>query len=84
MSPPRPTPNTSSLSNPPDEYLDHWIVLIRAYDLCLKWQIEADDLQNIRALIKQFVEDFKRLYVDCDAHPKLYSTNIHGLLHLHD
>jgi hypothetical protein len=62
-------------------------VLIRAYDLCLKWEIEDDDLENIRALIKQFVEDFKRLYVDCDAHPKrpmLYSTNIHGLLHLHD
>jgi hypothetical protein len=71
----------------PNEYLDHWIVLIRAYDICLKWQISADDLRQIRALIKQFVEDFKRLYVDCDQHPKramLYSTNIHGLLHLHD
>jgi hypothetical protein len=71
----------------PDEYLEHWIVLIRAYDLCLKWQIDDDDLKKISALIKQFVEDFKRLYVDCDAHPKramLYSTNIHGLLHLHD
>jgi hypothetical protein len=87
MSPPRPTPNTSSLSNPPDEYLDHWIVLIRAYDLCLKWQIEVDDLQKIRSLMKQFVEEFKLLYIDCDDHPKrpmLYSTNIHGLLHLHD
>jgi hypothetical protein len=71
----------------PNEYLEHWIVLVRAYDICLKWQISADDLRQIRLLMKQFVEDFKRLYVDCDQHPKratLYSTNIHGLLHLHD
>jgi hypothetical protein len=71
----------------PDRYLEHWILLIRADDLCLKWQIEVHDLQNIRSLLKQFVEEFKRLYIDCDNHPKrpmLYSTNIHGLLHLHD
>jgi hypothetical protein len=71
----------------PDEYLEHWIVLIRAYDICLQWQITADDLEKLRSLLKQFVEDFKRLYIDCDNHPKrpmLYTTNIHGLLHLHE
>jgi hypothetical protein len=71
----------------PDEYLEHWIVLIRAYDICLQWQITADDVEKVRSLLKQFVEDFKRLYIDCDNHPKramLYTTNIHGLLHLHD
>jgi hypothetical protein len=71
----------------PDEYLEHWILLIRAYDLCLKWVIEEDDLDKIQSLLVQFVRDFKRLYVDCDDHPKrprLYTTNIHGLLHVHD
>jgi hypothetical protein len=71
----------------PDVYLDHWIVLIRAYDLCLKWQNDVQDLENIQSLLRTFVEDFKRLYIDCDDHPtraRLYSTNIHGLLHIHD
>jgi hypothetical protein len=71
----------------PDKYLTHWIVLIRAYDLCLKWQLTMDDIHEIQSLLVQFVAEFKTLYVDCDDHPKrtrLYSTNIHGLLHLHD
>jgi hypothetical protein len=71
----------------PDEYIEHWILLIRAYDLCLKWVLEPDDLVKIRSLFVQFVVDFKRLYVDCDDHPKrkrLYTTNIHGLLHVHN
>jgi hypothetical protein len=71
----------------PDEYLEHWIVLIRAYHICLQWQITADDLEKLRSLLKQLVEDFKCLYIDCDNHPKrlmLYTTNIHGLLHLHE
>jgi hypothetical protein len=71
----------------PDQYLEHWIILIRAYDLCLKWVIEKDDVDKIQLLLVQFVVDFKRLYVDCDDHPKrkrLYTTNIHGLLHVHD
>jgi hypothetical protein len=71
----------------PNKYLEHWIVLIRAYDLCLQWQINAADLENIRSLLTQFVQDFKTLYIDCDQHPKrprLYSTNVHGLLHLYD
>jgi hypothetical protein len=71
----------------PDRYLDHWVLLIRAYDLCLKWQLNLHDLHNIRLLLKQYVQEFKQLYIDCDAHPKrsmLYSTNIHGLLRLYD
>jgi hypothetical protein len=71
----------------PDEYLEHWILLIRAYDLCLKWQLGNEDLVNIRSLLIKFVDGFKELYVDCDAHPKrsrLYTTNIHGLLHVFD
>jgi hypothetical protein len=71
----------------PDEYLEHWILLIRAYDLCLKWVIGVEDLVKIRTLLFRFVQEFRRLYVECDQHPKrprLYSTNIHALLHVHD
>jgi hypothetical protein len=71
----------------PDKYLNHWVILLRAYDLCLKWDGRMDDLDTIQSLLVQFVAEFKTLYVDCDNHPKrarLYSTNIHGLLHLHD
>jgi hypothetical protein len=71
----------------PAEYLEHWITLIRAYDLCLKWEMTHQDLIQMRSLILEFVQRFKVLYLDCDNHPKrpmLYSTNIHGLLHLHD
>jgi hypothetical protein len=71
----------------PAEYLEHWVTLIRVYDLCLKWEMNRNDLHEIRCLFVEFVQRFKVLYIDCDNHPKrpmLYSTNIHGLLHLHD
>jgi hypothetical protein len=42
----------------PPEYIANWILLIRAYDLCLKWEISYNDLASIRALILEFVQGF--------------------------
>ncbi|KAF8241888.1 hypothetical protein K440DRAFT_198288 [Wilcoxina mikolae CBS 423.85] len=69
----------------PSEYVEHLLLLIRAYDISLGWCLAQENLDTVHELFIQFVKDFQRLYVDIDDHParkQLCSTNLHGLIHL--
>ncbi|KAF8251375.1 hypothetical protein K440DRAFT_637912 [Wilcoxina mikolae CBS 423.85] len=76
------------------------MLLVKAYDLSMSWELGADVLAEIHELFKKFVLQFEALYVDYvpdnddsdDNSPKeldparmvLLTSKIHALLHMCD
>lgn len=61
----------------PKEYFQHWMLLVEALFLLLKDEISHTDIKKAEAMLRMFVRDVGKLYLD-----QHYVYNIHCLIHL--
>ncbi|KAK3930281.1 DNA-directed RNA polymerase II subunit RPB1, partial [Frankliniella fusca] len=61
----------------PDEYFQHWMLLVISIYNLLKDCISDKDLNSTEIMLRCFVRDVNTLY-----HPRYYTYNVHNLLHL--
>ena len=59
----------------PEEYFQHWMLLVAAIHILLKESISEEDLQTADIMLRCFVRDVAELY-----HKKYYTYNVHRLL----
>ncbi|XP_066934755.1 uncharacterized protein [Clytia hemisphaerica] len=62
----------------PEEYYDHYVLLVQAVAILLKEVISEKDLEESRYLLKKFCLQIERLY----GGERYYTYNVHNLLHM--
>ena len=47
----------------PEEYLQHWITFVRAYEMLMSWTMNNEIVNEMEVLFAEWVEGYERMYV---------------------